>query len=203
MALADPFYSLVTGRQSIRRFTSEPVDAAVLRRVLHAAVRAPSAHNRQPWRFVVLSRGKQRDKLVEAMTGRWRDDLLDDGKDEDEISRLTARNQGRLLAPAALIMLFLTMEDLDAYPDAFRRHAERTMAVQSVALAGGHILLAAEAENLGACWICGPLFVPELIRETLALSETWEAQGVIAIGHPADEGRERERRALDEVVLWR
>ena len=45
----------VTGRRSIRRYTNDPVPEEFIDRLLDAAIWAPSAHNRQPWRFVVLN----------------------------------------------------------------------------------------------------------------------------------------------------
>jgi nitroreductase len=81
--------------------------------------------------------------------------------------------------------------------------AERMMAVQSTALAGGHLLLAAQAEGLGACWVCAPLFVPDLVRRELDLPPAWEAQGVLIMGYPAEPGRDRSRRPVDEVTIWR
>jgi len=200
---ASGFYEVVAGRRSIRRFTEASVPDETVWRIFAAACRAPSAHNRQPWRFVVLGRSEARRRLVERMTARWRADLEADGLPAAEVERLLQRNEERLLKPPLTILVLLTMEDMDAYPDPRRRTAERTMAIQSVAMAGGQLLLAAQAEGLGACWICGPLFVPELVRETLELPESWEAQGVIALGYPLEAGRERERRPVEEVVLWR
>jgi nitroreductase len=45
----------VTSRRSVRAFLDRPVDAAVLRRVLETAQRAPSGGNVQPWNAVVLA----------------------------------------------------------------------------------------------------------------------------------------------------
>jgi nitroreductase len=81
----------------------------------------------------------------------------------------------------------MTMADMDRYPDPKRRRAEWTMATQSLALAGQNLLLAAHAEGLGACWLCAPLFCPEVVRAALGLPEDWEPQAFISLGWP-DEG---------------
>jgi nitroreductase len=44
----------IYGRRAVREFTTEPVDEAALRRLIDAAVQAPSAVNQQPWRFTVV-----------------------------------------------------------------------------------------------------------------------------------------------------
>jgi nitroreductase len=76
------------------------------------------------------------------------------------------------------------------------------MGVQSVALACQNLLLAAHAKGLGACWMCAALFVPELIRTTLDLPETWEPQALITLGYPA-ESRDSLRQPATEKTIWR
>lgn len=196
------FHDLAATRQSIRRFTDEEIPRDLVERLLATAAQAPSAHNRQPWRFVVLPRGATRTRLVEAMSARFRADLERDGVPAEKIEELVDRGRRRLLDPPLAIMLCLTMEDMDDYPDEKRAAAEYTMAVQSTALAGGNLLHAAHAEGLGACWVCAPLFAPEIVRRELNLPQDWVAQGVVILGRPAESGRDRSRRPLQEVVLW-
>lgn len=197
------FQEVLASRRSIRRFTPDPVDQRAVLRILRAGSRAPSAHNRQPWRWVVLKPGEARQRLAEAMEARFREDLLNDGVQPDQIETIVGRGRERLLGSPLAIVLCLSMDDMDRYPDDRRQSVERTMAIQSVALAGGHMLLAAHAEGLGACWICSPLFVPDIVMKILDLPAAWEAQGMIVLGHPAESGRERPRRELEEMVRWR
>ncbi|MFP3852815.1 MAG: nitroreductase family protein [Anaerolineales bacterium] len=201
--LAGAFHKLAAARQSIRRFTDEPVPKELVERILRTACQAPSAHNRQPWRFVVLPKGQSRDRLAQSMAHKFRQDLMADGLPEERIEELVTRGYERLTEPPMAILLCRTMEDMDPYPDERRQAAERTMAIQSVALAGGQILLAAHAEGLGACWVCAPLFVPEIVRSELQLPDGWQAEGVIIMGWPAETGHDRGRKPLEEVTLWR
>ena len=47
-------HNFLRSRRSIRRFRPEPIEDAVIERILTTATYAPSAHNRQPWRFCVI-----------------------------------------------------------------------------------------------------------------------------------------------------
>lgn len=187
----------------MRRFQREPVPDEIVRRVLRAGARAPSAHNRQPWRFVILEDAKARQRLASAMGARLREDRLSDGDEPDLVEQDVARSYQRISEAPLAILLCMTMEDMDRYPDQKRAHAERIMAIQGVAMAGGFIQLAAHAEGLGACWLCAPLFAPMVAREALELPEAWEPQGLILMGFPTHAGRERSRRSIEEVSLWR
>jgi len=198
----DRFYELAATRQSIREFRPDPVPATLIERLLAIACQAPSAHNRQPWRYVVLAQDEARQRLVRAMSERFRADLEQDGLPAEQVDRLVDRGRRRLLDPPVVILLCMTLEDMDRYPDAARQAAERTMAVQGVALAGGQLLLAAHAHGLGGCWVCAPLFVPEIVRANLDLPAGWDAQAAIILGWPAEAGRDRDRRPVAEVTRW-
>lgn len=197
------FYPLIFGRHSVRSFSAEPVSDDAVRRILDAAVHAPSAHNRQPWRFIIVRQGELRSRLAEDMAERFRYDLRADDLAEAAIDLQVDRARKRLVEAPVAVIICMTMEGMDVYPDERRQSAERTMALQSAALAGGHILLAAEAEGLGACWLCGPLFVPETVREGLGLPDGWEPQALILIGHIRGTPRLTNRRPADEVTQWR
>lgn len=189
-------------RRSIRRYTEQPIARALLEELLDAAGWAPSAHNRQPWRFCVVTRGTTQQALSAAMAARWQADLGADGVDAAEIERRIAVSRARISGAAALVVAAVSMEEMDPYPDPARSRAEWTMAVQSVALACQNLLLAAHAQGLGACWMCAPLFAPEAVRDALALPGTWEPQALITLGYAA-EARKKERESIASRTLWR
>ncbi len=194
--------ALVRERRSIRRFTADAIPREVVERLLTAAAWAPSAHNRQPWRFVAIETPAARERLARAMGDRLRRDLAADGVAEEAIERDAQRSYTQIAAAPLAVVLCLTMADMDVYPDERRQAAERLMAAQSVAMAGQNLLLAAHAAGLGACWMCAPLFCPDVVRAVLALPADWEAQGLVVLGCPA-ETRSRGRNPLEKSVTWR
>jgi F420 biosynthesis protein FbiB-like protein len=199
--LAECLLNLIKSRRSIRRYTAEPIPQETILRLLEAATWAPSAHNRQPWRFAVLTQPADKVRLAEAMGVRLRADRTADGDDPADIERDVARSYARLTGAPVLIVVCLSMADMDHYPDPHRARHEWVMAAQSTAMAAQNLLLLAHAESLAACWVCAPLFVPELVRETLALPPDWEPQGVITLGYAA-ETRQKNRSPIDTRVKF-
>ncbi len=199
---ADPLLRLIRERRSIRRFEDRPVPRPVLERLLQAACWAPSAHNRQPWRFIVLAGAEDKQRLAEAMAARLRADLRADGWDEATVNRDVERSCQRLTSAPTVILVCLSMGGADSYPDERRQSFEYLMAVQSVAMAAQNLLLAAHAEGLGACWMCAPLFCQDTVREVLDLPDDHEPQGVIIVGYPA-EARQKTREPLETRVVFR
>ena len=199
---ADPVLAALHSRRSLRRYHPELPSQALLEQVLNAAIQAPSAHNRQPWRFVMLRDAEHKAGLARAMGAQLRADLQADGMPAALIEADVQRSWARMTGAPVLVLLCLSMQDMDDYPDVGRGQAEYMMAVQGTAMAGQNLLLAAHALGLGACWMCAPLFCPEVVSRELTLPSDWQPQGLITLGWPA-QTRNRGRRPLVELVQWR
>jgi F420 biosynthesis protein FbiB-like protein len=193
-------HKFLRSRRSIRRFTPEPIEAAVIDRILTTATFAPSAHNRQPWRFCVIKDQAVKSRLADAMADEFRRDLEGDNLPPQELNARIAKSRDRIDATPLVIVLCMDMSEMDVYPDARRAEAERMMAIQSTANAGLQLLLAAHAEGLGAVWTCGPLFAPEAVCTALTLPTAWEPQAMFFIGHPSDTPRTKQLKPLEKVV---
>lgn len=189
-------------RRSIRRYRPDPVPREMIESVLEAAIWSPSAHNRQPWRFAVVTSQHEKDTLARVMGERLRADLEADQAPQHIIETDVSRSYMRITSAPVVIVLCLSMLDMDSYVDKQRNHNEFMMAVQSVAMAGQNLLLAAHNVGLGACWMCAPLFCQELVRGVLNLPYDWQPQGLITLGFPAEE-KYKTRKPLETSVIWR
>lgn len=195
------FYALLASRCSIRRYRADPVPGDIVQRLVQAAASAPSAHNRQPWRYVVIEDTAAKSKLAWAMGQRLAADRTRDGDSAEAIRADVERSFARITGAPVVILACLTLGEMDAYPDTKRREAEFLMAVQSTAMATQNLLLAAHGEGLGACWICAPLFCPDIVRASLGLAADLQPQGLITLGYAEQPGRTRPRKALADILL--
>ena len=67
-AAADEYgHALLRRRRSIRSYQTKPVARAALERMFQSVAQAPSAHNRQPWRFLIITAADLKAKLASAM----------------------------------------------------------------------------------------------------------------------------------------
>lgn len=194
-------HQFLRSRRSIRRFKPDPVPDSVIENILTTATFAPSAHNRQPWRFCVVTDVSVKQKLADAMAIEFKHDLEQDQLPPTEIQKRTKRSRERMTAAPVLVILCLDMSEMDVYPDKKRKQAEFRMAMQSVANAGMQLMLAAHAEGLGSVWVCSPLFVQETIQSVLNLPKTWEPQAMFFVGYPDVIPDVRERKMLDEISV--
>jgi coenzyme F420-0:L-glutamate ligase / coenzyme F420-1:gamma-L-glutamate ligase len=181
-----PVPDLLRQRRTIRAVSPEPVPPEMIDTLLEAACLAPSAHNRQPWRFVVVEDLTARSRLAHAMADAFRRDLRADGRSDVEIEERVGGSVARLCRAPVLVVACLDPADLDLYGDHVRQEAEHTLGVQSVAAAIQNLLLAATDADLAAGWMCAPLFCQDLVRRDLGLPSSWEPQALITIGWPAE-----------------
>lgn len=193
-------HEFLRSRRSVRRFKTEEIPDPTIERMLTTAAHAPSAHNRQPWRFCVVKRPEAKARLANAMAELFRRDLVRDQIPPEEVERRVERSRTRIQSTPVVIVLCLDMTEMDVYPDVRRQEAERTMAIQSVAAAGLQLQLAAHAEGLASVWTCGPLFAPDVVKGVLDLQASWEPQAMFFIGKPDQKPNEKALKALDQVV---
>jgi coenzyme F420-0:L-glutamate ligase / coenzyme F420-1:gamma-L-glutamate ligase len=194
----------VTARRTVRRFDPErPVPAPAVRAAVAAAATAPAPHHTRPWRFLQL-RPTTRDRLLDAMADRWRDDLTGDGTDPDVIARRLARSDAVLRDAPELLVPFVTLDGAHGYPDERRTTAERDLFVLSGGAALQNLQVVLAAHGLGAAWISSTAFCPDTVRAVLDLAPTWQPLGLVAVGWPAGEPpRPRPTVDVDELLLPR
>ncbi len=81
-----------------------------------------------------------------------------------------------------------------------RKYDEQNYAVVDATIAFDHMILQAADLGLGTCWIAA--FDPEKARHFLQLPQGWQPVAFTPLGYPADTGREKKRRNLDEVIRY-
>ena len=172
-------------RRSVRKYLARSVPQEAIEEVLVAAGWAPSAHNAQPWRFIILADRSVKRELAEAMAESWAADIAEDGLNIDP-EKIKFRVERFATAPV-LILACLTMDCMDNFPDEKRQKCERDLAMQSLAAALENMLLAAHSLGLGACWFCAPAFCKETVQEALEIPVEVEPQALIALGFPAED----------------
>jgi coenzyme F420-0:L-glutamate ligase / coenzyme F420-1:gamma-L-glutamate ligase len=181
-------------RRSIRRYLDRPVPPDQIDHLLDCATRAPSAHNRQPWRFAVITTWDVKAQLADRMGERLKADRLRAADRIDLIDRDVTRSRERITSAPVIIIACAALSGDDPH--------ERLIAIQSVAASIQNLLLAAHEVGLGACWMAAPLYCPDVIREVLHLPDDWDAQALITIGYPADEGKHRERMKVKQITVY-
>jgi nitroreductase len=183
----------IAARRSIRKFQDRPVSDEMIRAILQAAIQAPSAKNRQPWRFIVV-REDRRAQMVAIF--RQGIDYVETLGIELGSSRGTAA-----IMEQAPVTIFVFNECNEHTPGKLMwDEPGDVLDVQSIGAAIQNMLLAAQELGLGTLWICDIFYA---YNELIAwLGETHQMIAAVSIGYPAESPAARPRKAFDEVVRW-
>lgn len=186
-------------RHSVRQYSPEPVSNDLLMTVLEAANCAPSAHNSQSWRFIVL-RGKKKDELAKLVTEK----VTQFSRPASVLMRMSAKsiyNAPVVIAVANTSELITHGTELFKVDQEKGRDFFRTMEIQNSSAAVENLLLAATALDLATVWL-GILY---MIKDDV-LRFLGEPQGefmaVVPIGHPARPSAGPVKRPIAKVVKF-
>ncbi len=189
----------ISHRRSIRMFQDTPIDENLIRKILDAANQAPSAHNQQAWRFIVLQGAKKEalSDLVVEHSARFE-------KPASSILRMSSRsiknaplviavvNTGALIEHGS--HLFKINQDMGK--DFFR-----TMEIQSSAAAVENLLIAATSLGLGTVWLGVLYLIKDEVREFLGEAKG-EFMAVVPVGYPLKEHHGPNKKALVYVAKY-
>jgi coenzyme F420-0:L-glutamate ligase/coenzyme F420-1:gamma-L-glutamate ligase len=189
-------------RRSVRQFSPQPVDPAIVEQSVSEALTAPAPHHTRPVRFVWIRDHATRIRLLDRMKEQWRADLTADGRPADSVERRLGRGQILYDAPE-LVIPVMVPDGAHAYPDPARTAAEHTMFTVAVGAAVQGLLVALAVRGVGSCWIGSTIFAKELVRTELDLPEDWEPLGAVAIGHPAEPAGPRDPVPTTDLLIHR
>jgi len=171
-------------RRSIRKYENKEVSDEIIEDLIESARLAPSAKNRQPWKFVVV-KGDMIKKITDMMI--------------EEINEKEVNLGNSSVKPTAEIMkeapiLILVLKEYDEYWEKGDN--------LSIGAAIEHILLRATDLGLGSLWIRDICFVQKEISKLVG-HENMETISAISIGYPAQSPHQRPRKNLDEILEWK
>ncbi|MCX8150760.1 MAG: nitroreductase family protein [Candidatus Bathyarchaeota archaeon] len=193
---------VIFGRRSVRKYSSKIVPKELLLEILDAARFAPSAHNAQPWRFIVLTETMTKRRLATAMAQAWLLDLKKDGKTCVASESSMEASIERFVKAPVLVVACLTMENMNQFPDRKRQQCEHDLAVQSLGAAIQNMLLIAHAKGLSSCWYCAPVFSKSAVRDALKIPKEVEPQALIVFGYAAEEPTAPQRLPIQGVAFF-
>ena len=211
-------------RKSIRGFKPDPVDRVIIRKILEAAVRAPSAMNTQPWEFYVITGDaldQMRKQIVEKLKAGapMQPDHHVTGWPQDSIYR----DRQVTLAKQLFKLMDISREDkqkraqwlergfrfFDA-PVAIIVVADKMLSESGplfdIGAVVNNICLAALEFDLGTCIEDQGVLYPEVSREVAKIPDTKRLMIAVALGYPDPHFLanqvESDRAPVDEITTW-
>ena len=190
----------IENRRSIRKYRSDEIDRKLIEEIIYSATLAPSAKNRQPWKFIVYQ-GEEKDKLVEVMRhGINSEKITHELMPEWAFAIPDAENTVRIMQEAPCLIAVLNTNQYTPFASIERE--KRIVEIcdsLSIGAAVENMILTATGYGLGTLWIANTCSAyPEL--ETY-INTTDQIISAVAVGYPDEAPGQRPRKKIEEIMV--
>lgn len=194
--------SQITERRSIRKYKNQDVSREVILDILEAARLSPSGHNKQPWKFIVLT-GSKKEAFLDAMARG-----LEREKGENKYLKDTTRgfpfatHTIRILraAPVIIAVVLTAGKEIEAEKTIDDRFVELFDTV-SIGAAVENLILEAQSQGLGTLWAGAYCYAYPEVKEFFNQNAT--IASIVAVGYPDENPAPRPRKSIEEIVeFW-
>jgi nitroreductase len=197
---ANETLTTIQNRRSIRNFIPEKdVAHRDIITILQAANQAPSAHNQQSWRFIVL-RGAKKTELVNLVASK----AANFPKPSSALLRMACRS---IAGAAVVIAIVNTGELVRRGPRLFAADQEevrdffRIMEIQSSAAAVQNMLLAATSLGIGTVWLGILILIKDEVLNFLGEPQG-EFMAIVPVGYPLRHSNGPKKQPLETCVKY-
>ena len=195
------FHELMDARRSVRMFSDEPVDAALIEQAIATASTAPSGAHKQPWRFVATNSADVKRAIREAAEEEERINYLDNRMNEEWQEALapmgTDWHKEFLEVAPWIVVLF--EERYELRDDGGKR--KNYYVKESCGIAAG--LFIASLQSMGLATLTHTPSPMAFLSKVLGRPENERPFVLFPVGHPLDGVRVPDiaRKPLDEVMV--
>lgn len=201
----------IRSRRSIRRYKAERPAREVIEKLIEIAVCAPSASNKQPWRFFVADD----PALIARMAAAVQEAVDRIARHVEPAFADAFRAYGDYFvrfreAPVVIVPAFRELVVLSNLVDGATEKDDRELirvmefnsGLISTSLALQNLMLYAHSLGLGTSCMTGPLVATPAIKTILDIPQSWQVAACVPVGYPAEEPQPVARKAIGAVLRW-
>lgn len=192
----------IDNRRSIRKYKADEVSKDIIDEMIYSATLAPSAKNRQPWKFIVYQ-GKAKNELVSVM----RQGVMNEASSHKLMPKWNfaipdAENTVRIMeeAPCLIAVLNTNQKTPFAAVECEDRIVEICDSL-SIGAAIENMILTATDYGLGTLWIANTCFAYEDLVDFIGTTD--QLTGIVAVGYGNEHPEKRPRKKLEDIVEYR
>lgn len=195
---------LIKTRRSIRQYEDKEIDEDTIKEIIEAGKYAPSAENRQPWKFIVITN----KKLIQELSNEIKKQLtlilrkrfikktslakeLKDQNVKQFISAIAYSEEDKIFFNAPVVV-FIVTEDKPMYDE-------------SCACCAQNIMLAAHSKGIGSCWIGFAHIIDEdqTIIDKIGIPKNHHISATITLGYPKGKPKIASYRKVgSDIINW-
>lgn len=189
-------------RRSIRKYQNRMVERGDIEKLIEAARLAPSAKNRQPWKYIVYT-GTEKEKLLNAMEqGLNREAAEHNLLPKSAFGLPDAFHTLQVMRQAPVVIIVMNTNGQSPYEeiDTDRRFSEICDSL-SIGASVENMLLKATQLGLGTLWIANTCFAYHDMMQVI--QSPGQLIGAVALGYPDEQPSKRPRKPLEDILEYR
>ena len=194
--MSEEFFS---SRKSIRKYKPDMIPESDIRKIVEAARVAPSAKNRQPWRFIVTS-GEEKENVLREMEkgiNKSKKSLFMPKKFRNGMA--SADNTLRIMREAPVVIFVFNTLSGNPYPPVFAgKRVSEIHNTLSIGAAIENMLLQAAQLGIGSLWIGNTVYAHKELIKFFGTKE--QLISAVALGYPDEAPEQRPKKSLDEIM---
>lgn len=176
-------------RRSIRKYKIDDVNNKIIEDLIESAILAPSAKNRQPWKFLIV-KDNIKNKIANIMIEQEKKSKISLEKNIYKANSSVKRTAYIMKEAPVLILVFRSKDNNWIIGDSL-----------SIGAAIEHICLRAIDLGLGTLWIRDIVYTQKEIAKLVGRDDM-ELISAISIGYPDENPKQRPRKKLNEMLEW-
>jgi len=201
--MSDDFISQIKKRRSIRRYEKTPVEKQTIQKIIEVGRYAPSATNRQPWRFIVITKKTMINDIANVIKNEIRKIL----KKRFFLKYFfpSLKNEKTVQFLASTIVSEKDVLFFDAPVLIFVITKKRKFNDESCACCAQNMMLAADALGLGSCWIGFAHFLGlnKQWMKKIGVPKGYHIAAALVFGHPKKRPfHAPPRKPTADVINW-
>lgn len=189
-------------RRSIRKYQNRMVERGDIEKLIEAARLAPSAKNRQPWKYIVYT-GTEKEKLLNAMEqGLNREAAEHNLLPKSAFGLPDAFHTLQVMRQTPVVIIVMNTNGQSPYEeiDTDRRLSEICDSL-SIGASIENMLLKATQLGLGTLWIANTCFAYHDMMQVI--QSPGQLIGAVALGYPDEQPSKRPRKPLEDILEYR
>ncbi len=199
----NPVIQTIKGRRSVRNFEEKEVDKELIREIIQAGKFAPSAEDRQPWRFIVITNRDHIQELSLMVKEELKKLLKRRFIKQFSIKELKEKSVLKLLYGVSFSEMDLIF--FDAPVVIFILTKNELFNNESCACCAQNMMLAAHSLGLGSCWIgfASVLGVKKKAMQKIGAPDDHHIAATLALGYPKEKMKKSPLRKIEaDIIKW-
>jgi nitroreductase len=191
----------IKSRRSIRKFHTKSIDRAIIEKIIEAGILAPSAKNRQPWKFIVVENEAKNEMIIKIREGL--ENMKSGGALSEEFRKYIsgAENTVKIMEDAPVTIFVINTRNKMVLNQTVEKKFFELANLQSIGAAIENMVLAALEYGIGSLWINDIYFAYDELGKWLNTEQ--QIIAAISFGFPNENPSARPRKDTGLLVEWK